>query len=385
MFDQQSHQRTIWLVTRPSHISPRGSIASRKLVTESTKEPDGEALSFKSAIFQGRHLAYIIFRYGYVRHFEQPDSILPNTWIVVRIDGHSFHKFTARYNFTKPNDLRALHLMNAAAEYVLTQLPDISLAYGQSDEYSFLFPPTCDLYERRAAKLVSTIVSIFSTAYVLFWPQHFPGTPLTPPFPSFDGRAVAYPSLKNMRDYFCWRQVDCHINNLYNTSFWTLVNKGGLSRPAAEKELSGTLAADKNEILHSRFGINYNEEQAIFRKGSVIFRDYFVEAEAMDTMPAQTDAAANAELGEDSSGSLGSTRRNPTAGKPHTESQATDYSPSANSHGGKNRRKQKSRLTTAHIDIMKDDFWINHAWLLETGSSRKRVVRKLLEERVVND
>jgi tRNA(His) guanylyltransferase len=33
------------------------------------------------------------------------------------------------------------------------------------------------------------------------------------------------------------------------------------------------LAADKNEILFSRFSINYNNEPEIYRKGSVIFRD----------------------------------------------------------------------------------------------------------------
>lgn len=31
-------------------------------------------------------------RYEYVRSFEQPDNLLPNTWIVVRIDGRGFHK-----------------------------------------------------------------------------------------------------------------------------------------------------------------------------------------------------------------------------------------------------------------------------------------------------
>lgn len=29
-----------------------------------------------------------------------------------------------------------------------------------------------------------------------------------------------------------------HINNLYNTTFWALVNRGGMARPTAEKELS---------------------------------------------------------------------------------------------------------------------------------------------------
>ena len=42
--------------------------------------------------------------------------MLPNTWLVVRIDGRGFHKFTDAHNFHKPNDVRALRLMNHAAK-----------------------------------------------------------------------------------------------------------------------------------------------------------------------------------------------------------------------------------------------------------------------------
>jgi len=38
-------------------------------------------------------------------------------------------------------------------------------------------------------------------------------------------------------------------------------------------EKQGSLAADKNEILFSRFKINYNNEPEIYKKGSVVFRD----------------------------------------------------------------------------------------------------------------
>lgn len=31
-------------------------------------------------------------RFEYVRNFEQPDSLMPNTWVVVRIDGRGFTK-----------------------------------------------------------------------------------------------------------------------------------------------------------------------------------------------------------------------------------------------------------------------------------------------------
>lgn len=45
-------------------------------------------------------------RYEYVKDYELDDKILPNVWIVVRIDGKSFHKFTKAHNFEKPNDAR---------------------------------------------------------------------------------------------------------------------------------------------------------------------------------------------------------------------------------------------------------------------------------------
>lgn len=45
------------------------------------------------------------------------------------------HRFSTKYNFEKPNDRRALDLMNAAAKAVMTELPDIVIAYGISDEY----------------------------------------------------------------------------------------------------------------------------------------------------------------------------------------------------------------------------------------------------------
>ncbi|KAF2661984.1 Thg1-domain-containing protein [Lophiostoma macrostomum CBS 122681] len=226
-------------------------------------------------------------KYEYVRSFEQHDILLSNTWIVVRIDGRGFSKLTAKYKFTKPNDERALNLMNAAAEAVMKELPDLVLAYGNSDEFSFVFHKDCVLFERRASKLTTTIVSTFTSYYTFLWPTYFPATQLTPPLPSFDGRAVCYPSDQNLRDYISWRQVDCHINNLYNTAFWTLVQQGGMEARAAERELSGTVSSDKNEILFSRFQINYNNEPEIFRKGSVLYRDFF-PMEAQSSPPPQS-------------------------------------------------------------------------------------------------
>lgn len=45
-------------------------------------------------------------KYEYVKKFELDDRILPQVWIVVRVDGKGFHKFSKLHNFEKPNDER---------------------------------------------------------------------------------------------------------------------------------------------------------------------------------------------------------------------------------------------------------------------------------------
>ena len=39
---------------------------------------------------------------------------------------------------------------------------------------------------------------------------------------------------------------------------------------AAEKELSGTVSSEKNELLFTQFNMNYNKELEMFRKGSTL-------------------------------------------------------------------------------------------------------------------
>ena len=61
------------------------------------------------------------------------------------------------------------------------------------------------------SKLLSTVVSQFSSAYTYHWTKYFPSQKLLYP-PVFDSRVVLYPSDKNMRDYLSWRQADCNYS-----------------------------------------------------------------------------------------------------------------------------------------------------------------------------
>lgn len=59
-------------------------------------------------------------------------------------------RFAEQHKFTKPNDDRALGLMTRSARSVMGELEDLVIAYGQSDEFSFVFKRTSTLFKRRA-------------------------------------------------------------------------------------------------------------------------------------------------------------------------------------------------------------------------------------------
>lgn len=99
-------------------------------------------------------------RYEYVRAFEQDDRLLLNCWNVIRIDGRSFHRFSAQHAFSKPNDVRALRLMNACAQAVLREFADIVIAFGQSDEFSFVLHKHSRLFRRRSRSLIILIIVV---------------------------------------------------------------------------------------------------------------------------------------------------------------------------------------------------------------------------------
>ncbi|PSN54771.1 putative tRNA(His) guanylyltransferase [Blattella germanica] len=210
-------------------------------------------------------------KYEYVRNFELSDPCLPNCWIVVRVDGRGFSRFADIHGYIKPNDVRGLNLMTRSATCVMEEFRDVICAFGQSDEYSFIFRKDTNLHNRRASKLVTLVNSLFSSSFVYHWTSFFGPVRLQYP-PVFDARVILYPTDKNIRDYISWRQADVHVNNLYNTTFWGLVLKKGLSHTQAEERLRGTLASDKNELLFSEFGLNYNNEPPMFRKGTILVR-----------------------------------------------------------------------------------------------------------------
>ncbi|CAE6537794.1 tRNA(His) guanylyltransferase [Rhizoctonia solani] len=292
-------------------------------------------------------------RFQYVRSFELPDPLLPNTHLVLRIDGHAFHKFSDAHGFQKPNDERALQLMDKAAQTVMEEYPDIVLGFGESDEFSFLFKKSTKLYNRRQSKIVSMLTSLFTSAYVFNWKTYFPDVELKYP-PSFDGRVVVYPGKQEIRDYFSWRQADTHINNLYNTTFWALVQQGGMTAREAETKLKGTLSKDKHEILFSSFSINYNSLPERFKKGSVLIREVAQSEPALVASP--NGQKENIDIA-DINGPVIDTQIVLDANLTKRESKRT---------AKKDKRALPTIVRIIHVDIIKDEFWTARPELLDS-------------------
>lgn len=158
--------------------------------------------------------------------------------------------------------------MNSCGAAVLDEFKDIIFAYGASDEFSFVLRKDSKLYDRHRSGVVSAIVSFFTSMYIMKWKEFFQQKELQYQ-PSFDGRAVCYPSLGILRDYLSWRQVDCYINYQYNTCFQLLVDSR-LKGCHAHNILEHMPSQKKNDMLKN---IDSDKSLEIFRRGSCIFWD----------------------------------------------------------------------------------------------------------------
>lgn len=257
------------------------------------------------------------------KQFEKKDTLLPRTYVCIRADGAGFKQLAQHCGWHKPWDERALHLMKVAASDVLRRLPDIPLAYGHSDEFTFVLPPHSQLFQRNEAKLVSTVASTLASSFALHYSGVFEqeGDSLPSPPPSFHARCATLPSVAYAREYLSWRQADCtfqqlrldistcarrqnnrdvklscllkpccityvyagHVNNQYNTCFWYLVQHAGLSKDEAQSRLEGTHTHEKNELLFSKFGVNYSNLPAIHRRGTLLFKSKRAHADTATT------------------------------------------------------------------------------------------------------
>jgi tRNA(His) guanylyltransferase len=214
-------------------------------------------------------------------------------------------------------------------------------------------------------------VSLFTSSFVFHWSTFFPTSPLVATnLPFFDGRVVCYPTDAAVKDYLRWRQVDAHINNLYNTTFWLLVRDYQRShsdwsekqaRDAAHADMNSTYAssAQKNELLHERFGVNYNDEPEEFRKGSILV---WVDSPPAAASTAAT-AAAPADGGAAAIAAATSSDSATAAADENSQGDSTFSSSSAAAAGAASARPKRS-IALIHCDLIHESFYTTHPGII---------------------
>ena len=94
-------------------------------------------------------------KYEYVKKFEVGGELLPNTWIVIRIDGRGFSRFTKHHKYNKPVDERGILLMNKCAQEVMKEFADLDVAYGHRYADT-TFPVTQRIFSNLSATSASS-------------------------------------------------------------------------------------------------------------------------------------------------------------------------------------------------------------------------------------
>lgn len=194
-----------------------------------------------------------------MRHHEEAHDVyvLPDIYIVVRLDGRGFHRLTDKLNCQKPFDDYFDSIMNSIVVHFMTNESfDIIYGYHQSDEISFLLKKDTGLFNRKERKINSVFSGISSSLF----------TNRCGVVCAFDCRVSQLVSEESVVDYFRWRQEDSFRNCLNGYAFWTLV-KEGLSPTKASRQLEGMKNNDKHDLLFHR-GININDIPDWQKKGT---------------------------------------------------------------------------------------------------------------------
>lgn len=189
-------------------------------------------------------------------------SIPQRTYGIVRIDGKAFHTFTR--GLEKPYCKDLSDTFDLAAMALCKQMQGCKLAYGQSDEYSFMFTDldgedTEMWFNGNIQKIASVSASTFTAVFNQQWEFV---RPMSAKLGMFDARVFVIPSREYVEKYFIWRQLDATRNSLNMLATCNF----------SHKELQSKTASDMHEMLHTK-GINWNDCDIPQKRGRVIRRE----------------------------------------------------------------------------------------------------------------
>lgn len=203
-----------------------------------------------------------------IKAYEQPSTsrkAFKGQPLIARLDGKNFHTFTR--GLKRPYDERLSALMlettmalvdrfHATIGY--TQSDEITLAWNIAPDSSATFP-----FDGRFQKLESLMAG-YASAF--FTAQLFGETPAIPEkanqIATFDCRSFVVPTLTEAYHAFLWRQQDC-VKNAISMAAQSMFS---------HKALQGLHGPEMQELMFSKFGVNFNDYPAFFKRGQFVRR-----------------------------------------------------------------------------------------------------------------
>lgn len=202
-------------------------------------------------------------------------TLMHRTPVIVRVDGKNFSKLTR--SMRKPFDRGLTECMHAAAHRLVTEAQNCRFAYVQSDEISLLLTDfrtlTTDPWFANSVQKICSISSALATSgFCEEFIKQFPDRTESGKFPVFDARCFNLPR-EEVANYFVWRQRDAERNSV------SMAAQACFS----QKELQGADRSQMLEMLMLKKGINWNDYDAAFKRGSVMTKETFTSAQSLTT------------------------------------------------------------------------------------------------------
>jgi tRNA(His) guanylyltransferase len=177
------------------------------------------------------------------------------TYTVVRLDGRAFHTYTR--GLDRPFDAVLMEHMGTTARFLCEEVAGTVLAYTQSDEISlvltdFATPKTQAWFDGNLQKIVSVSASLATAKFNELRPGKLA---------FFDARAFTIPDAVEVANYLVWRQQDATRNSI------SMAAQAHFSH----KQLHGKSSNAMQEMLWSEHGVNWNDYDPRFKRGTVVY------------------------------------------------------------------------------------------------------------------
>ena len=201
------------------------------------------------------------------------------TYVIMRLDGKGFSKYTQMFN--KPFDDNLSNVMDFATIELCKYL-NPKFAYTQSDEISLMFTDIENIeseliFDGKIQKLCSISASKVTAAFnkkmlqlmamFKYSKEELASKLISGDFAEidavFDSRVYIIPDFREVSNYFIWRQQDCTRNSVSMAS----------DAYFPHKQLEGKSSSQKQEMLFSQKGINWNDYKTKYKRGTIIKRN----------------------------------------------------------------------------------------------------------------